>query len=189
MTLEAVKDSIDLNTFGLMAAVGKIELGNIRERARMGARGRAARGLIHGTPKFGYAIDSDHKPIIQPEEAEVVRQIFAWRASGMGSWEISRRLNDAGTRTRNGNPWDDQKLWWIIVERTYTGRGRYGRRQYIKKDNGDRDRPDYQVCLMGHAIPCLPVEAIPQIVAMVRDKALGPGPASVRWKNSTRQVP
>ena len=29
MTLEAVKDSIDLNTFGLMAAVGKIELGNM----------------------------------------------------------------------------------------------------------------------------------------------------------------
>ena len=61
ITIEAVKDNIDLNTFGLLAAVGKIELDNIRQRARMGAHGRAARGLIHGTPKFGYAIGTDHK--------------------------------------------------------------------------------------------------------------------------------
>ena len=42
--LESVKDTIDRNTFDIMAVVGKIELGNIRERARMGARGKALRG-------------------------------------------------------------------------------------------------------------------------------------------------
>ena len=69
----------------------------------------------------------------------MVAQIFSWRASGVGSWEIASRLNEAGVKTRNGNDWDDQKLWWIIVELTYTGRGRYGRRQYYRKDNGDRE--------------------------------------------------
>jgi len=95
--LESVKDSIDRNTFDIMAVVGKIELGNIRERARMGARGRASKGLISGIPKYGYTIGQDSKPAIQPEEAEVVRQIFSWQASGIGSWEIARRLNAAGT--------------------------------------------------------------------------------------------
>ena len=38
MRLEAVMDSIDMKTFGLMAAIGKIELHNFRERASMGRR-------------------------------------------------------------------------------------------------------------------------------------------------------
>ena len=38
--VEAVRDSVDVNTFSLLAAVGKIELENIRERARMGSRDR-----------------------------------------------------------------------------------------------------------------------------------------------------
>ena len=137
--LESVKDTIDRNTFDIMAVVGKIELQNIRERARMGARGRASKGLVSGVLKYGYTIGPDSKPAIRPEEAEVVKQVFAWRASGVGSWEIARRLNEAGSISRNGNPWDDQKLWWIVTEPAYTGRGRYGRRQYFKKDTGDRD--------------------------------------------------
>ena len=36
--VEAVNDTIDLNTFGLLAAVGKIELENIRARARCQGR-------------------------------------------------------------------------------------------------------------------------------------------------------
>ena len=39
--LEAVLDAIDMKTFGLMAAIGKIELDNFRERSTMGKRGTA----------------------------------------------------------------------------------------------------------------------------------------------------
>ena len=44
MRLEAVMDSIDMKTFGLMAAIGKIELHNFRERASMGRRGWPSKG-------------------------------------------------------------------------------------------------------------------------------------------------
>ena len=40
--LEAVMDTIDMKTFGLIAAIGKIELDNFRERASMGKRGNQA---------------------------------------------------------------------------------------------------------------------------------------------------
>ena len=46
INLEAVMDAIDLKTFGLMAAVGKIELDNFRERSSMGKRGTAKQGRI-----------------------------------------------------------------------------------------------------------------------------------------------
>ena len=42
--LEAVMDAIDMKTFGLMAAIGKIELDNFRERSTMGKRGTARDG-------------------------------------------------------------------------------------------------------------------------------------------------
>ena len=42
--LEAVMDAIDMKTLGLMAAIGKIELDNFRERSTMGKRGAAKQG-------------------------------------------------------------------------------------------------------------------------------------------------
>ena len=44
--LEAVMDAIDMKTFGLMAAIGKIELDNFRERSSLGKRGTAKQGRI-----------------------------------------------------------------------------------------------------------------------------------------------
>ena len=44
--LEAVMDAIDMKTFGLMAAIGKIELDNFRERSTMGKRGSAKQGRM-----------------------------------------------------------------------------------------------------------------------------------------------
>ena len=41
--LEAVMDAIDMKTFGLMAAIGKIELDNFRERSTMASAARPSR--------------------------------------------------------------------------------------------------------------------------------------------------
>ena len=55
MRLEAVMDSIDMKTFGLMAAIGKIELDNFRERASMGRLGMAEQGRIpNAEMPYGY---------------------------------------------------------------------------------------------------------------------------------------
>ena len=52
--LEAVTDAIGMKTFGLMAAIGKIELDNFRERSTMGKRGSAKQGRMPaGAPPTG----------------------------------------------------------------------------------------------------------------------------------------
>ena len=49
--LETVMDAVDMKTFGLMAAIGKIELDNFRERSTMGKRGAAKQGAgTYGRP-------------------------------------------------------------------------------------------------------------------------------------------
>ena len=62
INLEAVMDAIDMKTFGLMAAIGKIELDNFRERTTMGKRGSAKRGRMPaGAPPYGYRTGEDGK--------------------------------------------------------------------------------------------------------------------------------
>ena len=61
--LEAVMDAIDMKTFGLMAAIGKIELGNFRERATMGKRGAAKQGRVPmGRLTYGVASETTAGP-------------------------------------------------------------------------------------------------------------------------------
>ena len=138
VTLEAVKDSIDLNTFGLMAAVGKIELENIRERARMGARGRVSKGKITGTPKFGYGIE-DSLPVVREAEAATVRRIFQDYLEGRACQPIADNLNLEAVPTRNGGTWNGSRVWGILTSQTYIGEGQHCRVQYIRKDNGVKD--------------------------------------------------
>ena len=92
--LEAVLDSIDMKTFGLMAAIGKIELDNFRERASMGRRGSAKQGRIpNNSVPYGYRIGEDRRPEIVEGEAEVVRRIFhMYVREGMGTRSIARQL-------------------------------------------------------------------------------------------------
>ena len=138
VTLEAVKDSIDLNTFGLMAAVGKIELENIRERARMGVRGRATKGKITGTPKYGYAVDAG-LPVIKEAEAVTVRRIFQDYLEGWACQPIADNLNLEVVPTRNGGAWNGSRIWGILTSQTYIGEGQHCRVRYVRKDNGVRD--------------------------------------------------
>ena len=104
--LEAVMDAIDMKTFGLMAAIGKIELDNFRERSTMGKRGTAKQGRVPtGGLPYGYRIGDDGRPGVVEEQAEVVRRIFhMYVHEGMGSPSIAVRAD------RRGNPHTDRQV-------------------------------------------------------------------------------
>ena len=63
-------DAIDMKTFGLMAAIGKIELDNFRERSSLGKRGTAKQGRFPtGRIPYGYRTGDDGKPEVVEERA------------------------------------------------------------------------------------------------------------------------
>ena len=96
--LEAVMDAIDMKTFGLMAAIGKIELDNFRERASMGKRGSAKQGRIpvNNVP-FGYRLGEGRRPEIVEADAEVIRRVFhMYVRKGMGARLIAKQLDRRG---------------------------------------------------------------------------------------------
>ena len=96
--LEAVMDAIDMKTFGLMAAIGKIELDNFRERSTMGKRGTAKLGRVPtGGVPYGYRIGNDGRFEVVEEQVAVVRRIFRMYVDErMGPYSIAVRLTDEG---------------------------------------------------------------------------------------------
>ena len=91
-----------MKIFGLMAAIGKIELDNFRERATMGKRGTAKQGRIpSGLLPYGYRIGANGKPAVVEAEAEIVRRIFRqYVYEGLGVPSITRQLR--GRRSPHG---------------------------------------------------------------------------------------
>ena len=137
--LEAVMDAVDMKTFGLMAAIGKIELDNFRERSTMGKRGAAKQGRVPtGGLPYGYRIGDDGRPQIVEEQAEVVRRIFhMYVHEGMGSRSIAVRLTEEGIPTQTGKPmWRQSYVHHVLGNATYTGTWVYGKSRHLSTEDG-----------------------------------------------------
>ena len=137
--LESVMDAIDMKTFGLMAAIGKIELDNFRERATLGKRGTAKQGRVPtGKLPYGYRIGDDGRPEVVEEQAEVVRRIFQMYVhEGMGSPSIAVRLTDEGIPTQTGKMlWRQSYIHYVLRNETYTGTWIYGKERVISTEEG-----------------------------------------------------
>ena len=137
--LEAVMDAIDMKTFGLMAAIAKIELDNFRERSTMGKRRTAKQGRVPtGGLPYGYRIGDDGMPQVVEEQAEVVRRIFRMYVhDGLGTRSIAARLTDEGIPTQTGKPmWRQSYVHHVLGNATYTGTWVYGKSRHMSTEDG-----------------------------------------------------
>ena len=145
--LEAVMDAIDMKTFGLMAAIGKIELDNFRERSTLGKRGTAKQGRVPtGKLPYGYRIGDDGRAEVIEEQAEVVRRIFhMYVDEGMGSYSIAVRLTEEGIPTQTGKLlWLQSRVHHILGNGAYTGTWLYGKYRHVSTEDGIKihDQPE-----------------------------------------------
>ena len=137
--LEAVMDAIDMKTFGLMTAIGKIELDNFRERSTMGKRGTAKLGRVPtGGVPYGYRIGNDGRFEVVEEQVAVVRRIFRMYVDErMGSYSIAVRLTDEGVPTQSGKMlWLQSRLHHILGNATYAGTWVYGKFRHVSTEDG-----------------------------------------------------
>ena len=105
---------------------------------------------IGGFPIYGYKKGPANKNhiIIDPEAAEVVRQIFQWSLEGRGKQNIAAMLNDAGVpnptryKAERGwtcnypakndfGLWNKTTIWRILHNEMYTGVMIQGRRKKV----------------------------------------------------------
>lgn len=91
---------------------------SISKNCRLGIKKRMADGTYKNpSAPFGYDY-VDGKLQINPEKAEIVKQIFAWYISGIGLNEIAVRLNSLGVRKE---VWRHGTIRCILTNECYIG--------------------------------------------------------------------
>ncbi len=98
----------------------------ITERTLAGKKAKAAKGGFAGsTAPYGYRTDGQGNLIIFEEEAEVVRLIFAMRASGNTLQRIADHLSSVRIPTRRGGRWHPATIRYILDNPKYRGQVEY----------------------------------------------------------------
>lgn len=149
--LVGVKDGIDTSTAtgkmiaNIMGAVAEMELENIHEQTLAGRQQKARSGLWNGAQApFGYVLDNK-KLVIDPSEAEIVKEIFRlYTKEGQSLQYIAKNLNDENvTRTQRGNTkfsgFTDRAIRGILKNPVYVGKIAYGRRHTVKVEGTNNE--------------------------------------------------
>lgn len=110
-----------------MANIAEQESIRTSNRVKWGHQQRMQMGVVFGRKEmYGYNIVKDdfgfqHFEII-PDEAEVIKNIFEWFASGEGTHRIARRLEQQGIETkRYKNGWSNTVILRILRNEKYVG--------------------------------------------------------------------
>lgn len=83
----------------------------------------ALRGNFQSSPAFGYKVEKKKQPpVIVEDEAQIVRTIFnLYVSSAMGFYDIAKRLNTLGYKTKRGNTFEARTIKYILQNPIYKG--------------------------------------------------------------------
>lgn len=128
VTLRSVTEPIETESpvgqmlFGIFASMAAMEREEIKERTLLGRKAKAQHGgFAGGKAPYGYRRDKAGGLEVVPEEAAVVRRIFALRKQGLGTKAIAAQLNADGVPTRSGRPWLFTTIQGILENAKYEG--------------------------------------------------------------------
>jgi site-specific DNA recombinase len=132
VVLRSVTEPIDTATamgemiFAVLSGMAQQEHRAISERTMAGKREKASIGGFTGGPApYGYATDHQGGLVLVPEEAEVVRRIFAEHQAGWSLHRIADRLKADQVPTRRGGQWWAATVKYVLENVRYRGRVEY----------------------------------------------------------------
>ncbi|ELY5747895.1 recombinase family protein [Streptococcus iniae] len=106
----------------LLASVAQEESQNISQNVKWRIKKNFEQGIPH-TPQdmYGYRWNGVNY-VIEPTEAEVIRQVFDWYLKGDTVPDITNKLNEKGVLTRLGNPFTVASIREFFKQEAYFGR-------------------------------------------------------------------
>ena len=112
----------------MMLFVAEQERKNIALRTSYGRKVKAScGGYSGGRPPYGYQ-SVDGKLVIKPDEAQVVKNIFAMYDDNTSQLAIAYYLNEENIPTKGGKKWTQPHIYYIINNRKfYEGYMKYGK--------------------------------------------------------------
>jgi DNA invertase Pin-like site-specific DNA recombinase len=119
LEIQLAMDTFDPATAPLKAWLAQVELDNIKERMTMGVKARLKAGKANsGQDRYGYKRVGEKIEVV-PEEAEWVRQIFAWYIKAVPLPEMRKRLIAANAPQKQATikrrfPWATTNIQGIL---------------------------------------------------------------------------
>lgn len=107
----------------IMSSIAESESVSISENIKWSTKNRYKNGTFKVSyPPYGYAWDKEKgEMVINPEQAEVVRYIFAQTLAGIGTDDIARDLMAKGIPSKKNGNWTASTINGIIRNEKYTG--------------------------------------------------------------------
>ena len=104
----------------ILASYAQEESLSASENQKWRVKQKFSNGQPWRTYMLGYRYDGEQLVIV-PEEAEIVRSIFADYLGGKGVVAIMKRLNEEGILTQQGFTWHQSAVQRVLRNYTYTG--------------------------------------------------------------------
>ena len=105
----------------ILASMAKDESVSISESAKWSIKRRFMNGtFIISYPPYGYA-NVEGEMVVIPEQAEVVKKIFADTLDGRSTHSIAQKLNRQNVPSKKGGKWTASTIKGIINNEKYTG--------------------------------------------------------------------
>lgn len=105
----------------ILSSLAESESVSISENEKWGIRRRFQNEtFIVSYPPYVYA-NMNGEMVIVPEEAEVVRSIFADCLAGIGTYRIAKRLNEENIPTKKNGKWHGGTVNGILANEKYIG--------------------------------------------------------------------
>ena len=104
-----------------MMNVNQFYIENMAEDIKRGLMDNASKCMVNTRPPFGYKKGDDGKFAIRPEQAEIVREIFAKFLDGWAYVDIANELNRRGLKTVLGNGWNKGSFHSMLRNEMYAG--------------------------------------------------------------------
>lgn len=112
--------------FGIRGVIAQYERELTRERTMRGRKERASAGLlVGGRVAYGYRYEAG-RLVIDPERADIARDIFTRYTSGASMREITLYLRASGAPTWSGRQWGHSSVRRILANETYAGTAYFG---------------------------------------------------------------
>ena len=105
----------------ILSSLAESESVSISENSKWSVQRRFQNGtFIIAYPPYGYDNDNGTMVIV-PEQAEVVKEIFAACLAGKGTHAIAKELNARGLKTKKNGKWGAGAINAILTNEKYTG--------------------------------------------------------------------
>lgn len=105
---------------------------NLAREVKKGLKENALQAkFTGGVVNFGYKLDENRHFIIHEKNADAVRKIFEWYASGVSKMVIAKRLNEMGYKSSRGNYFTPRTIFDILRNPKYIG-------TYVYESDGEQ---------------------------------------------------